>query len=231
MSNKLILLLLLLNTFLVVNSFAQKVPLVYNIENTGASFGKPVLPTLDELPIIQPLTDPFMWSDGSGHSTKFSDWSHRRAEIGAEIEHYEIGPKPDRPDTITASYSRDTLTVNIIVNGKTLTLTSKVILPAGDGPFPAVIGMGFGTGSLLPDLFTSRGIAQIPFNFGQVMAWEQKRGNEPINKLYPNLTYMGAYSAWSWGVSRLIDGLELVSTDLKIDLKHLAVTGCSFAGR
>jgi hypothetical protein len=42
---------------------------------------------------------------------------------------------------------------------------------------------------------------------------------------------MGAYSAWAWGVSRLIDGLELVQDDLPIDLKHLGVTGCSFAGK
>jgi len=81
------------------------------------------------------------------------------------------------------------------------------------------------------EIFASRGIAQIPFNFTQVMAHNQKRGNEPINKLYPELVSMGAYSAWSWGVSRLIDGLELVSKELPIDLKHLAITGCSFAGK
>jgi len=85
---------------------------------------------------------------------------------------------------------------------------------------------------ILPaDTLIRRGIAIIPYNFGQVMAWQQNRGSEPINKLYPNLVYMGAYSAWSWGVSRLIDGLELVQADLPIDLKHLAITGCSFAGK
>jgi hypothetical protein len=42
---------------------------------------------------------------------------------------------------------------------------------------------------------------------------------------------MGAYSAWPWGVSRLIDGLELVQDDLPIDLSRLAITGCSFAGK
>lgn len=42
---------------------------------------------------------------------------------------------------------------------------------------------------------------------------------------------MGAYSAWSWEISRLIDGLELVQDVLPVDLKHLAVTGCSFAGK
>ncbi len=228
---KLSLLLLLFNTFLAINSFAQKIPLVYDVENTGTKFPKPVLPTLDKLPVIEPLTDPFGWSDGSGRSTKFKKWSQRRAEIGAEIEHYEIGEKPVRTEDIKASYADGTLTVNVTVNGNTLSLTSKITLPAGNGPFPAVIGMGGGTGSLPAELFTSRGVATIAYNFGQVMAWGQKRGSEPINKLYPDLIDMGAYSAWSWGVSRLIDGLELVSKDLPIDLHHLAVTGCSFAGK
>jgi|GEM_PF-5188050 len=99
---------------------AQKIPLAYDQENTGAKFSKPVLPSLDELPFIEPLTDPFAWSDGKGRSTKFKNWSRRRAEIAAEIQHYEIGEKPVRPDTISASYSNDTLTGRITENGKTL---------------------------------------------------------------------------------------------------------------
>jgi len=117
---------------------AQKIPLVYRVENTGAKFSKPDLPMLEQLPAIEPLTDPFTWSDGKGRSAKFKNWSQRRAEIKAEIEHYEIGKKPDRPDTITASYSGDTLKVHVTENGKTLTLTSKITLPAGKGPFPLV---------------------------------------------------------------------------------------------
>lgn len=226
-----LLLLLLASAFLGLPSSAQDVPLVYEVEHTGAAFPTPVLPPFSQLPAINPLTDPFAWSDGSGRSTDFSDWSRRRAEIAAEIQHYEIGEKPIRPEDITASYENGTLTVHITVNGETLTLTSAVSLPEGDGPFPAVIGMGGPTGSLPADIFTSRHIAQITFNFGQVMAHTQTRGQEPINALYPELTYMGAYSAWPWGVSRLIDGLELVSEDLNIDLSHLAVTGCSFAGK
>lgn len=209
----------------------QPVPLVYDVENRGADFQKPVLPELDELPVVEGLTDPFEWSDGSGRSTKFSDWSRRRNEIAAEIQHYEIGPKPGRPDSISANFNNDTLTVNIRLNGNTLTLKSAIVLPAGEGPFPAVIGIGRGSGSLPADLFTARNIAQITYNFGQVVAWQQKRGMEPINKLYPNLSYMGSYAAWPWGVSRLIDGLELVADELPIDLEHLAITGCSFAGK
>ena len=210
---------------------ADAIPFVYTEEHTGAEFPEPPLPTRDELPTVRPLTDPFAWSDGSGRSTDFSDWKRRRAEIKAEMEHYEIGQKPPRPKDLTASYADGVLTVYVTVNGETLTLTSNITLPEGDGPFPAVIGIGRGNGSLPADIFSSRNIAQIAYNFGQVMAHTQTRGEEPINRLYPDLVHMGAYSAWSWGVSRLIDGLELVQDELPIDLRHLAITGCSFAGK
>lgn len=223
--------LILFLFFIIYNLTAQNVPLVYEVENTGADCPVPYLPTITELPAVSNLPDPFLWSDGRGRMKNISDWRYRRAEIKAEIENYEIGIKPVKPEDITATYVNGTLTVNIKVNGNTLTLTSNVTLPSGDGPFPAVIGMGGGTGSLPSTIFSSRNIAQIPFNYGQVMAHTQTRGSEPINDLYPELTYIGAYSAWSWGVSRLIDGLELVSDSLPIDLKHIAVTGCSFAGK
>ncbi len=230
-------LILTMSLFLLFNAFAQVPPLVFDVENTGVDCTKPSLPSFEELPVVKPLTDPFEWSDGSGRDTTYASWEKRRNEIKAEIEHYEIGPKPERPDTISATFSNDTLRVHITVNGETLTLTSAVILPEGAGPFPAIIGIpafqGLPpvAGSLPNDIFTSRDIAIIPFPYWEVMAHTQSRGNEPINRLYPDLTYMGAYSAWPWGISRLIDGLELVSGDLPIDLEHLAISGCSFAGK
>ena len=91
---------------------------------------------------------------------------------------------------------------------------------------------GGGTGSLPAQIFNERNIAQISWQFGQVMSHTQKRGNEPFNKLYPELIENGSYSVWPWALSRIIDGLEIVGTDVsKIDLKHLAVSGCSYAGK
>ena len=214
------------------NATSQDIPLVYNVEHTGERCDSPTLPEYSDLPVVKPLTDPFTMSDGNKRVTQFSDWSCRRAEIRKEIEHYEIGRKPGRPENITASFTHDTLlTVNITVNGNTLTIASKVTIPEGEGPFPAVIGIGRSTGSLPTDIFTERKIATIAFDFRQVMSHTQTRGNEPINKLYPELIHMGAYSAWSWGISRIIDGLELVAEDINVDLSHIAVTGCSFAGK
>ena len=217
-----------------LGSFAQ-VPLVYNKENTGAAFKSPPLPTIDKLPVTDPLPDPFMWSDGKGRSVKFNDWERRRNEIKAEIENYEIGVKPGKPENITASFSNadSTLKVNVTANGKTLTLTAKVILPAGGtGPFPAVIGMNSSNGSLPADIFTSRNIARIRYVHNQVTTYNAPKNTDPYYQLYPELWgASGQYSAWAWGVSRLVDGLEIVQGSLPIDLKHIAVTGCSYAGK
>lgn len=54
---------------------AQEIPLVYCMEDTGVHFPKPMLPELLDLPFIRPLPDPFAWSDRSGRSTDFRDWS------------------------------------------------------------------------------------------------------------------------------------------------------------
>jgi hypothetical protein len=225
--------------FICLNLFAQ-IPLVYPVENTGAASCKaPPLPSFSQLPVIEPLPDPFMWSDGRGRSTSFSDWECRRNEIKAEIENYEIGTKPSRPQNITASYTpgvgtaTGTLTVNVTVNGKTLTLTSQVALPTGAGPFPAIIGMNSLSGSIPASVFTGRNIARIQYNHNQVTAYGNPQLTDPYYQLYPdqNLDNAGQYSAWAWGVSRIIDGLELVQASLPVDLKHLGVTGCSYAGK
>ncbi|HCA78107.1 MAG TPA: hypothetical protein DEP53_00075, partial [Bacteroidetes bacterium] len=141
MRKQVVLLLVLLNSCLFVDSPAQVMPLVYQVENTGADCPKPPLPSVSELPTLPNLPDPFAWADGRGRISNFSDWRYRRAEIGAQIQYYEIGQKPVRPDTTEASYSGGVLTVTVTVNGKILTLTSQVTIPAGAGPFPAVIGM------------------------------------------------------------------------------------------
>lgn len=87
-----IVLFLLLSAFTSVH--AQSIPLVYDKENTGSHFPTPILPELSQLPDVNLLPNPFMWSDGSGYIAGFKDWSRRRAEIGQEIQHYEIGEKP-----------------------------------------------------------------------------------------------------------------------------------------
>lgn len=223
---------ILLSTIIFFYSFAQEMPLVYKVENTGADCTEPPLPLIKELPDIKSLPDPFMYSDSTrGRITSRDDWRCRRAEIGAEIQHYEVGNKPAPPDTLEASFSDSLLIVTIIENGDTLTLNVPIKRPEGEGPFPAVIGVGFRpTGSLPSDIFTSRGIATIRYMEGQITkGWSNKRGDGPFFEIYPDST-KGKFIAWAWGVSRIIDGLEKCP-EANIDMSHLAVTGCSYAGK
>lgn len=229
----------------------DSLPLVYDVENTGAHFPAPNFPSFDQLPIIRPLPDPFVFFEDGRRDTSFSSWAQRRSEISAAVQKYMLGPKPDCHDcTITANYApnptdalRGTLTVNVTRNGKTLTITSAVTLPAtGSGPFPYMIGIGAtGTGSLPANLLTN--VAKVGFNNAQIQ--------NPFYTLYPELcagaactvatnygvggSNSGQYAAWSWGISRLIDGIEIASKQannpLLLDTTRSGVTGCSFAGK
>jgi len=236
-------------------------PSVYNVENTGANYPKPVFPTFAQLPITRPLPDPFRFFDGT-RNTAFSGWERRRNEIKAAIEQYEIGPKPDCSDcAIDAAYVPDSnggggvLTVIVSRNSRSLRLTSHVYLPSGSGPFPALIAMslapsttGPNYGSLPSAAFAGLPIATVDFvhdDVTQYAAGQQiDHSGDPFYLLYPELcagtctgtlNNSGQYAAWSWGVSRIIDGLEIVAhqavSPLPIDLNHLAVTGCSYAGK
>jgi len=245
-------------------------PLVYDAENTGSNYPAPAFPSFDQLPIVRPLPDPFVFIRNGRHEpdrdTRFSSWERRRNEIKAEIEEYEIGPKPDCSDcTITANYvppaagvegARGVLTVLVTRNGKSLTLTSGVFIPAGmgEGPFPAMIAMTFfarptgaNPGSLPASVFASRPIATVDFVHNQVTAYAfgaADHSNDPFYQLYPELcagtcngtvSNSGQYAAWSWGVSRLIDGIEIAARQaanpLPIDVGHVGATGCSYAGK
>ena len=227
---KMALAILLLSQMMVFGQTA--IPLVYDKEYTNDNFQLPGILPIDKLPEIATLPDPFAWADGSGRSTDFKDWKRHRFEIAHQLQHYELGMKPVTPrDSIEAILNNDTLRVIVHENGEVLLLTAPIKYPEGNGPFPAIIGIGRSTGALPEQLFDKRKIAQITFDFTQVMSHTQKRGNEPINRLYPDQTDMGAYCAWPWGISRLIDGLEKVEKKSRIDLSHLAISGCSFAGK
>lgn len=227
---KMALAILLLSQMMVFGQTA--IPLVYDKEYTNDNFQLLGILPIDKLPEIATLPDPFAWADGSGRSTDFKDWKRHRFEIAHQLQHYELGMKPVTPrDSIEAILNNDTLRVIVHENGEVLLLTAPIKYSEGNGPFPAIIGIGRSTGALPEQLFDKRKIAQITFDFTQVMSHTQKRGNEPINRLYPEQTEMGSYCAWSWGISRLIDGLEKVEKKSRIDLSHLAISGCSFAGK
>ena len=159
-----------------------------------------------------------------------------------------------------AGSNTGSLAVVVTRNGKSVTLNERVYIPqgAGSGPFPAVIAMSLAFppffvppipnyGSLPAGVFAGLPVATIDFFHNDVTAYSffgvSDHTQDPFYQLYPQLcagvcsgtSNSGQYAAWAWGVSRLIDGIEIAShqadNPLPIDVQRLAVTGCSYAGK
>ena len=183
------------------------------------------------------LPNPLRMNNGTEVKT-LGDWSARRLEIADMIQQYGIGEKPDVPrEAVKARMDGDTLIVDVTVGGETLTLKSAIHYPtAGQPPYALMIGTSML--SLPKALFENRPIAVMNYHEAQVNDYSQwrrghhDRGEHPFDRLYPHLKDNGAYSQWAWGLSRLIDGLELLGPEVtKIDVRRIGVSGCSYAGK
>jgi hypothetical protein len=193
------------------------------VENSGANCNATSAPLLSAQ--LKKLPDPFAMHSGTRISTK-SEWPCRRAEIKADIEKYEIGPKPDpSTTTVAATLSGSNLSVNVSTSSGSLTIKSTV---SGSGSC-VVIGMDMNLGYITGCttlVFSTNDV--IPYNNG---SGSQNQG-DPFYKVYPSLWgKIGNYTAWSWGVSRLIDGIVQLKDQLKVDPTKIATHGCSYAGK
>ena len=225
--------IMMMSTMIGMPAWAQSIPLVYDVENSGRHYAEPLMPEPSQLPIIQELPDALE------DVTSFADWAKRRSDIAHLIQHYGIGQKPIvEPHQIKARIEGDTaLVVDVTINEQTLTLRSVIRYPkVGQPPYALMIGTSMI--SLPKKLFEDRPIATMTFHESQVNDYSQwrrnhhDRGEHPFDKLYPHLKENGAYSEWAWGLSRLIDGLQQLGPEVtKIDTKHIGVTGCSYAGK
>ncbi|MBQ3656981.1 MAG: hypothetical protein II956_09090 [Bacteroidales bacterium] len=217
----------------VQQTFAQnvKIPKVFDKETSiiAPSFN---LPEIKDLQEIRELPDAL-----SGVK-KYKDWALRRSEISAQIQRYGIGEKPSPEKTqLSARMDGDTLIVEVSRNERKLVLKTEIIYPkTGSAPYALMIGTSMI--SLPDEVFEGRPVAKMVFHEAQVNDYSQwrkdhkERGEHSFDKLFPENKDNGAYSEWAWGFSRLVDGLFVLGEEkTKIDLKHIGVTGCSYAGK
>ena len=198
--------------------------------NGGIGCAPAMLPAYSALNTIAKLPDPFQSMDGTRITTK-TQWACRRAEIAAQAQQYELGPKPDKPSGVSGSLSGNTLTVTVANEGKTISFPATITYPTtGTAPYPAMIGIG-GI-SIGPAQLSAMGVATIIFPNDSIAAQvnASSRGQGLFYNLYTSAHPAGAMIAWAWGVSRLIDALEQ-TPDARIDSNRLGVTGCSRNGK
>lgn len=169
-------------------------------------------------------------TDGTRITTK-EQWRCRRAEIGAQAQHYELGPKPPKPERVVGVLNNGAIDVAVEHAGKSISFSASISLPMqGSAPYPAIIGIG--ANSLDTAALSNAGVALITFNNNEIaeQTSASSRGKGKFYTLYGADHAAGAMMAWAWGVSRLIDALETTS-ETQIDASHLGVTGCSRNGK
>ena len=173
------------------------------------------------------LSDPFKFNDGHRVATK-AEWACRRVEIAQKLQQYELGDLAPRPSVLKASLANSTLTINIQEGAKTISFDVKIQLPTrGSGPFPLVITYTATTIPLPSD------VAVIIYPNDQIAGYgsQNLRGRGKFYDLHGAKHTAGGLIAQAWGLSRIIDALEMVGSSVtKIDTTRIAVTGCSRNG-
>ncbi|KAK6543207.1 carbohydrate-binding module 1 [Orbilia ellipsospora] len=193
---------------------------------TTPSSSCPAIPSSIPLVSNSKLPDPFTFVSGTKVTTK-AQFKCRQAEISAAMQQYELGTKPPKPQTVTASFSGNTLTINVSNGGPSISFSVTITRPSsGTAPYPGIIAYGGGS---IP---IPAGVALINFNNDDIAAQVNSgsRGQGKFFTIYGSGHSAGALTAWAWGVSRIIDALEITPA-AGINPARIGVTGCSRNGK
>ena len=173
------------------------------------------------------VPSPFKFIDGTVISSK-ADWEKLRADLSAMLQAAVYGPKMPAPDTLKATLSGTTVTVNCTVGTKTGSFTFSIKGAGAGKKMPGVIRCA-SSGNPFPST-----VATIDFDEHSIAAEDKKWPTTGlVTTLYGNTAAKsGSDICWAWGASRIIDALEQLGSDQTgIDTHALATTGCSFAGK
>ncbi|KAH8096606.1 glucuronoyl esterase, partial [Cristinia sonorae] len=177
------------------------------------------------------LPNPFQFNSGAPVRT-VADWSCRRRQIASLIQGFEAGELPSKPPHVSATFTKTgnnaVLNITAGTNTKRISFAPTITFPnttAPKGGWPLVIG--YGGGSIpVPD-----GVAHLSYD-NSAMAQQNDQSSRGVGlffDLYGNIT-SSSMTAWVWGVSRIIDALE-VTHAANVNTKKIAVTGCSRNGK
>jgi hypothetical protein len=199
---------------------------------------KPPYPTVEQLPALAELPDPFLRPDGKRVKTA-PEWERQRKALIDLVLHYEYGALPPVPKNVRAKEVATRTLADVGMTEKEMLLTmgpkqaiqTRLFLsvPSGKGPFPVIIRGDLGWGRVAPATaaeITRRGYILAEFSRVEIAPDSAEKGG--VYVAYPDYDG-GRLAAWAWGFHRVVDYL-LTQKDL-IDPKRIAITGHSRGGK
>ena len=211
-----------------------------SVEGKSPAAPRPKLkpyPSVDELPALEKLPDPFQFFQSERRVGSLQDWNERRAEIRRLDEHYSVGPA--FPQTQNARI--ENVESTDVYGGKAthyrlslevgpkheITCRFEYVMPKGDGPTPLIfyicprkeyadecipwqekiIDRGYGFAWAIP---------------GQFNGYSE---HGPVKDAFPEVKG-NTMMAWVWGINELIHHLKT-----RHNFDKVVITGTSRFGK
>ena len=106
-------------------------------------------PSVEQLPVVKGLPDPFRFNDGSRVKAR-EDWPRRRAEMQAAVLYYEYGQMPPAPgntagvELVSSSSKAGPGAMHKVFKitcgpERKISFTLDLTVPKGKGPFPVIV--------------------------------------------------------------------------------------------
>jgi len=206
-------------------------------------------PDFDALPTSALLPDLLTANDGTPVRTPL-DWERRRGEVREVLDYYQLGSLPppppkmlvqelgSEPDEATgATLKRVRLLYGPLAEGvaaathgawhdfstyRAAEVNLEVLIPAGTGPFPALVGIGYRRHGRLEDR-----LAPIAARRGYVVCLFDMIDAFAARDVFPGYDD-NELAWWAYAASRCADYLQGLA---EVDPEHIAVEGHSRGGK
>jgi hypothetical protein len=220
-----------------IEGFALVLPLLGMIACTNTSLDAASrMPTVDELPDIRKLPDPFLMNNGKRVKSR-ADWTKRRKEIKAMMLYYQYGRMPPAPKNVTAKvlsseavYEGGATKKHLLLSmgpGRKIKVNVGIIIPKGRGPFPVILKNDSDIFKVpIAEEIVKRGYIVADYNRTDLDP-DRKATVGPAQSAYPDYDW-ATLAVWAWGGMRVID--YLLTLDV-VDRKRIAFTGHSRGGK
>jgi len=206
--------------------------------NLWAQDFKVKFPTINELPIIEELPDPFTFYNSDKKVVDSQDWEKRRAELKELFQHYVYGQLPPLETNATGEIISSTklyggkathYKARVKLAGGAINATVSWIVPEGKGPFPLIIDTIY-----KPEIDKKKCVETVVERGYAVAEWylyefEPRSSSEvgQVQNAFPNMD-SGIVAQWAWSASAVCDFFRKQD---RIDPAKMIITGNSKRGK